>query len=143
MQGLAPRYRLGMTQAVARDRVYAGFEDVLLASVERVSDLWPCVDGSAIVLKDGGGDGLVYVEFQCQFHVRRPDEVGFGLLARAIAFCREHGGTMRLRRGKLTVPASESALSSVFSSRAFRVARHLAAHPRDAAAKARFARAWR
>lgn len=143
MQDLAPRYRIGTTQPVPRDLVCSSFEDVLHAPVERARDLWPCVDGSAIVLKDGGGSGLVYVEFQCQFHALPGDVVGFGLLGRVIAFCREHGGAIRLIRNNLTVSTPASVHSDVFWSRAYRVARHLAQHPNDAPAQARFVRARR
>jgi hypothetical protein len=138
MNALAPKYRVSTTQVVQKDIVLAIFTDVLLPPLTPDTNVWHCIDGSSFVFKPCKVCGLFYVELQCQFHAQREGSVGFGLLPRMIAFCKAHGGTLKVLRNNSIHPACEGMYSDVFWSEPYRIARHLADEPNDHQAKAHF-----
>ncbi|XXX75413.1 hypothetical protein WMF30_47970 [Sorangium sp. So ce134] len=137
MRAQAPKYRLSTVQAVAKDEALASFMDALPGPLLPEENLWRCQDGSSIVFKASKKNELFYMELQCQFHALPEGNVSFGLLPRMIEFCRIHGGALRTIRNNSILPASCGIYSDVFSSNAYRIARHLANHPNDIQARIR------
>lgn len=138
MKARAPKYRVCTTIPVRREDVRVAFTNQLVhCSPELLA--WLCNDGSELIFHPSVDPQRFFVEFRCQFHSDVSNTVNFGLLPTVIQFCRVHGGLIKVIRSGSVLPASGGIYSDVFHSHACRVAEHLASHPKDQKAHARYA----
>ncbi|WP_164013087.1 hypothetical protein [Pyxidicoccus trucidator] len=126
-----PKYRVGTARAVPRDAALEFLRPFLAGPVDPGASVFHCDDGSVVHFRASDTEGLVFVELQCQFHVRERG-VSTGHLTDFARFCERSGSQVKRRRNGHLIPASGAALfSDARSSPAFRMAMHLAGHPRD------------
>ena len=129
-------YRLQSVAPISRQAVLKVFSGAICSSTDLEGPVWSCLDGSQLKFAVSSYTDLFFVEFACQFQVVANGGVGFGDLGRFVQLCMEHGGRVKSVRNNSILSASEGAvLSDVFWSKAYRMARHLAEHPRNGTAQ--------
>lgn len=139
MESQAPKYRVSTVEAVRKSEVALAFRGHLSEAGQELQ-VWLCGDGTQLVFHPSANPEKFFVEFRCQFRAEPAGVVNYGLLPKAIEFCRAHGGKLKVMRSGSVLPASGCVYSDVFCSQANRVVQHLAQHPKDQAAVVRLSK---
>ncbi len=128
------KYKLGATIAIDKRKVLDYFSAYINYQVEdSKKESYVCKDYSLLILQQSDIKGKVFVKFHLNLHVdtskktmSSQGKIWF------MQFCKEHNSEIQNLRTGVVMPVSDGAImSDLFSSEAYRLAKHHFQHPND------------
>lgn len=129
-----PKYKIGTSIAVDKQKVLDYFYKYIDHKKENENtETYVCKDSSILILQQGKEENKVFVKFHCTIAVNDQEEsMTFPGKSWFLDFCKETGCNIQNLTTKVIIPASDGAITSdMFSSEAFRIAKHSASHPKN------------
>ena len=131
---IIPKYKLGTIIAIEKQIVMDYFLTCIdFESEEAEKESYTCKDGSLLILQPSNNENKVFVKFHCNLQVN-PQEKSVCFLGAGwfLDFCKKNNLEIQNLRTKTVMPSSEGAImSDIFTSEAFRLAKHYVRHPKD------------
>lgn len=129
-----PKYKIGTSIAVDKEKVLDYFSIYIDHKNENEElETYTCRDNSLLILQKSKEENKVFVKFHCNIEVNTQQKsISFPGKSWFLVFCNEIGCGIQNLNTKVIMPASDGAImSDMFSSEAFRIAKHFASHPKD------------
>ncbi len=131
---IIPKYKIGTSIPVNKQKVLDYFSIYIDHKNENEkTETYTCTDNSLLILLQSKEENKVFVKFYCNIGVNTQDNsMNFPGKTWFLVFCQENGSGIQNLNTKVIMPASDGAImSDLFSSEAFRIAKHFASQPKD------------
>lgn len=131
---IIPKYKIGTSIAVDKQKVLDYFYIYIDHKNENEElETYTCKDNSLLIIQQSKEENKVFAKFHCNIEVNVQEKsTSFPRKSWFLVFCREIGCEIQNLSTKVIMPASDGAImSDMFSSEAYRIAKHYASHPKD------------
>jgi len=129
-----PKHKLGATISIDKWKVLEFFNPYIDHKVEdSEKETYVCKDNSLLILQQSDTDGKVFVKFHLNLLIDASRKsVSIQGKVWFMEFCKEHHSEIQNLRTGVVMPVSDGAImSDIFTSEAFRLAKHYSQHPND------------